>query len=351
MIKCNKLKLLALGPLPPPLGGTTVLFEDFVRRIQTRIGSLTVIDMNDRRAGFRFFSFLSALISFFWRAPGHDVVTLHASVKRLIWLGAFLRLSAFFHRKPVVLRAFGGALDLQYEQAGVVARIAFKMAFSNELVLLETKHLIDYFKERFPSSNIQWLPNSRSQVDSLRSSENRNGKFIFVGHVNDAKGVGTIIDMLKSSPKEGIFVDIAGPLSAGFLPDRLDGVLGLNYLGVIPSESVSKLIGEYEALVLPTSYKGEGYPGVILEAYAQATPVITTNWRSVPEIVSDSHTGILVPPNNPSALKDAMKKFLSDRSAWVDMSRNASFYVKRFDPDVWHGSRWDEWLVSVLKKN
>lgn len=349
MIRNDELKVLALGPLPPPLGGTTVLFEDFVQRIQLRVGLLTVVDMNDRRAKVRFFSFFGALLSFFRKVAVHDVITLHASVKRLVWLGALLRLTACLHGKPVILRAFGGALDLQYERAGVLSRVAFKIAFSNQLVLLETKHLIKFFKKKFPGSNIQWLPNSRPEGDGSLVSKERNGRFIFVGHVNKAKGVGTIIDMLESSQEVDVLVDVAGPLSADFSRDCLDKVSGLNYLGVIPSEKVSKLIGEYEALILPTSYEGEGYPGVILEAYAQATPVITTSWRSIPEIVMNGQTGILIQPNDARALKSAMKKLLFDQRARIDMSRRSSDYVKDFDSAIWHGSKWDEWFLSVIR--
>ena len=108
---------------------------------------------------------------------GHDVITLHASVKRFVWFGALLRITALIHRKPVVVRAFGGALDLNFEGTNRLSKWAYKMAFSNSLVLLETKHLVKVFKNQFPSANIEWLPNSRPVVENSGAVSSRNGRF------------------------------------------------------------------------------------------------------------------------------------------------------------------------------
>lgn len=343
------MKLLALGPLPPPLGGTTVLFEDFVRTIDGRVDKLTVIDTNDRRSDARLSSFVKSFLAFVRNVSGHDVITVHASVKRFVWYGAFLRLVAGFVRKPVILRAFGGALDLQFLRANRISKLAFRLAFSNSLVLLETKHLVEFFKGVFPQSNVEWLPNSRSNVSCESSAGRRNGKFIFVGNVSESKGVGLIVEVLKSAPAGSLSVDIAGPLSSDFSQELLVGVPGLRYLGVVPSESVGRLISQYEALVLPTSYEGEGYPGVIIEAYSQGTPVIATSWRSIPEIVVDGVTGFLIPPKDTRALGDAMTRMLSDKCLLDKMRLSSLSYAKNFSSSFWHGVRWDDWLISVVE--
>lgn len=344
------LRLLAVGPLPPPLGGTTVLFEDFVKRVGGDFLNVTIIDANDRRGGVgRVWRFLESQISFLKAVFLNDVITLHASVTRLVWLGALFKLVSILSGRPVILRAFGGSLDLKYERSGLLTRLAFRVAFSNALVLLETKKLINFFQKKYPDARIDWLPNSRSMLKRTEIKEGRNGRFIFVGHVNEAKGVRTIIDMLALNTEGDICIDVAGPISADFSADELEKISGINYLGVIPSEKIGELIGQYEALVLPTSYEGEGYPGVILEAYAEGTPVVTTHWRSIPEIVLDGHTGHLVPPKDPNALLDKLKMLLSDQEMWLLMSGNALKYVRFFDSDKWHRSKWDEWLGSVRK--
>lgn len=62
------------------------------------------------------------------------------------------------------------------------------------------------------------------------------------------------------------------------------------------------------ALVLPSHYEGFGLTA--LEAMACGTPPIVSDRSSLPEVVGD--TGLLVDPDDPTALADAMRRILSD---------------------------------------
>ena len=56
----------------------------------------------------------------------------------------------------------------------------------------------------------------------------------------------------------------------------------------------------------------EGLPSVIPEAMAQACPVIGSNLGGIAEAIVHNHTGLLVPPNDPAALADAMHRIIGD---------------------------------------
>jgi len=56
----------------------------------------------------------------------------------------------------------------------------------------------------------------------------------------------------------------------------------------------------------------EGLPNVIIEAMASAKPVVTTNIPGPTEIVIGGETGLLVPPNNPATLAEAILKLLDN---------------------------------------
>jgi glycosyltransferase involved in cell wall biosynthesis len=56
----------------------------------------------------------------------------------------------------------------------------------------------------------------------------------------------------------------------------------------------------------------ENLPHSVLEALAAGTPVISTAVGGVPEVVHDGENGILVPPGDPQALADAIRRFLAD---------------------------------------
>ena len=60
--------------------------------------------------------------------------------------------------------------------------------------------------------------------------------------------------------------------------------------------------------VIPSLYEGFGMPAG--EAMACGVPVISTTGGALPEVVGDA--GILVPPANKSALKEAILALLND---------------------------------------
>jgi glycosyltransferase involved in cell wall biosynthesis len=65
-----------------------------------------------------------------------------------------------------------------------------------------------------------------------------------------------------------------------------------------------------EVLVHPARWEGFGL--ALLEAMLAAKPVVATRVGAAPEIVADGETGLLVPPDDPGALADAVLSLLAD---------------------------------------
>jgi glycosyltransferase involved in cell wall biosynthesis len=56
----------------------------------------------------------------------------------------------------------------------------------------------------------------------------------------------------------------------------------------------------------------DGLPVAIVEAMAVGVPVVSTLVAGIPELVADDISGILVPPDDPARLADAIERVLSD---------------------------------------
>ena len=80
------------------------------------------------------------------------------------------------------------------------------------------------------------------------------------------------------------------------------------FTGVRPD--VGDLLDLVEVVVLPS--RSEGLPFALLEAMALGKPVVATDVGGSPEVVEHGLTGLLVPPQAPNALADAIA-FLLDR--------------------------------------
>ena len=72
----------------------------------------------------------------------------------------------------------------------------------------------------------------------------------------------------------------------------------------------SRYLKALDVLVLPSRY--EGLPYAVLEAMAAGVPVIASAVGGVPELIENGETGLLVPPENPEALADALNRLFSD---------------------------------------
>ena len=57
---------------------------------------------------------------------------------------------------------------------------------------------------------------------------------------------------------------------------------------------------------------GEGIPTVLLEAAACARPIVTTNTPGCKDVVQHGINGLVVPPNDPEALAEALQRLILD---------------------------------------
>jgi len=75
-------------------------------------------------------------------------------------------------------------------------------------------------------------------------------------------------------------------------------------------EDVPGLLETLDVVALPSWT--EGLPLVLLEAMARGRPVVATPVGGTPELVTDGETGLLVPPRDPEALAEALRRVLDE---------------------------------------
>jgi glycosyltransferase involved in cell wall biosynthesis len=98
------------------------------------------------------------------------------------------------------------------------------------------------------------------------------------------------------------------------------------FTGFIDDKDKPILYGLADLFVYPSFYEGFGFPP--LEAMACQTPVITSNFSSIPEAVGDA--AIMVNPYNLDELATAMKLVLLDKNLQNLMIEKGLKQVKKF---------------------
>jgi glycosyltransferase involved in cell wall biosynthesis len=85
----------------------------------------------------------------------------------------------------------------------------------------------------------------------------------------------------------------------------------VHFLGRRPHSEIPDLLRGFDVLAMPS--REEAWGVAAAEASATAIPVVATNVGGIPEIVVGGQTGLLVPPEDPLALADAIRRLAGDR--------------------------------------
>jgi glycosyltransferase involved in cell wall biosynthesis len=94
------------------------------------------------------------------------------------------------------------------------------------------------------------------------------------------------------------------------LRDRLGLGAAVTFLGTVSFRELRARYAAATLFCLPS--RQEGFGIVFLEAMASGLPIVAGRAAAVPETVVDGEVGLLVPPDDPAALADAVAGLLRD---------------------------------------
>jgi len=89
----------------------------------------------------------------------------------------------------------------------------------------------------------------------------------------------------------------------------------------VPPSHVQNYIDKATIILVPSYY--ESFSLVALQAAQRARPVIASNVYGLKEVIEHGKTGLLVPPNKPEPLADAIDQLLSDQAMIKKMGKAA----------------------------
>jgi glycosyltransferase involved in cell wall biosynthesis len=79
----------------------------------------------------------------------------------------------------------------------------------------------------------------------------------------------------------------------------------IEYVGFLEGANKSRALAESDCLCFPTYFHAESFGLVIIEAMAFGLPVVTTRWRSIPDLFADGYPG-LVHPKSPTEIAEQL---------------------------------------------
>lgn len=165
-----------------------------------------------------------------------------------------------------------------------------------------------------------------------KGGDNERKKLLLVAVLTQTKGVSYLLEALCKikNKRDDFILEIVGDGTHRKEYERLTKELGLekrvNFHGLKPKGDVAQFMRECDFFVLTGLQETFGV--VIIEAMACGKPVIATNAGGPREIVNDD-VGILVPPKDVKALKEAIE-YMLDNYQNYSSEKIAQYAKERF---------------------
>jgi glycosyltransferase involved in cell wall biosynthesis len=138
---------------------------------------------------------------------------------------------------------------------------------------------------------------------------------LYVGRLSAEKGIRTLLTAWRRLGKIPLRIVGYGPLEEEVRGAAQRNPTGkIRLLGRRSREQVFELMKEARIVVLPSEWY-EGFPMVIIEAFACGAPVIAAALGAMREIVDHDRTGLLFTPGDPEELAGALEWLWSRREA------------------------------------
>jgi len=144
-------------------------------------------------------------------------------------------------------------------------------------------------------------------------------------------------------------------------PDKGDGAFGelrrfvgdnnlqahVSYIGGVPKEEVPAWLQRGDIFLNTTNV--DNTPVSVIEAMACGLCVVSTNVGGIPYLLDHEQDALLVPPNDPDAMADAVRRILTEPGLAERLSRNARRKAEQFD---WETilPQWERLLTEVAQR-
>lgn len=154
---------------------------------------------------------------------------------------------------------------------------------------------------------------------------------VFLGRIDvHGKGLDVLCAAVRLLPSGfPLRVALVGPGDLEAVREQLDPPEAVRLTGPADRTEVPGVLRACDICLQPSRSEGLGIS--IIEAMAAGLPVIATRVGGIPEAVEDGVTGMLVPPEDPQALADAIRWMVEHPAECAEMGRRGSERARLFD--------------------
>lgn len=213
-----------------------------------------------------------------------------------------------------------------------------KIIGTSDFIIDEVKKKYNIEKEKsiiIPYGiNLDFVKSNGSQV-----KDNEKINILCVQRLVKSKGTHYLISALSSiinSQNTPAYLDIVGDGEERRELEELTNKLNLSkfitFHGNVNNKNIYKYYADSDIFVFPTILEGFGI--VLLEAMAFGKIIIASDCSSIPEIITNNHSGLLFNPGDVFDLANKLKMVIQDIKKYQYLGENAKKDVSKYNISV-----------------
>lgn len=331
-----KNKLIFIGPILQgqlAQGGDTMKNQLFLQRFSQVYDEVIAIDTFgwEKRPG--------VFVQLVWTLLVHRKTPVVISANP----GSADTLLRFIHAigldKNVVYWVVGGSFHEMMEEG----RFGINQYRKLKAILVQGQSMVESL-HKSGLTNARYVPNSKiiNRLATKNPKTDNITHFVFLSRVEESKGCKLIfesIDALNEHGYKGHFdVVFYGKMSedkefATYFNKAIDEHEETSYEGLLNlrDEKNYDVLARYDVMLFPTFWHGEGFPGIVIDAYIASLPIIATDWNLNKDVIKEGETGWIIPVHDINALADKMAFAIDNPEVVKQFSENSSALAMEYD--------------------
>jgi glycosyltransferase involved in cell wall biosynthesis len=219
------------------------------------------------------------------------------------------------NKTPYILQFIGSDINIDIDYYKKIANFNNALLGSNSIIF-ESKSLLIEFQKHYPTYNKTHVYYRGVELENYKF---KNGilneiRFLFLGGMpgnSNIKGGFTLMKAIlllnENIIKSPIRFVLGGPNLPefdSFIKKITNANISFSIINAVSKHEASQQLEKSNVVIIPSLY--EGLPNLLYEGMASGNFVIASRVGGIPEIIEDGINGILITPNSPEILADAI---------------------------------------------
>jgi len=255
-----------------------------------------------------------------------DIVNAHTPVPLLSDMAAWAAQDRAFlltYHAAALEKDAGPLFDIVEQAYEYLERFTLRRA---DVVLAVSDFVHGALRDRVPGRLVTFTNAVPRSSLSDAAAEPSPGQFVFIARLDKEhrwKGLEVTLEALTSCPEAKLRVVGDGDLRLFY--EKTAAELGVadrvDFMGTVTGSAKDRIIQTSVALIAYPTTSNDAFPTVLLEAWANRTPVVTADIGSLRTVVRHGVDGYLVAPSRPTALADALRTLIENPALAADLGR------------------------------